>query len=81
VAVAGYFAWRDLLHGAVDGVEEGLGFVGAGHGLVDWAEGWGGGGDGYDEGWGGLMKLRNSLFYLSGSSVLGGISMGSEILN
>ncbi len=32
VPVAGDFAWWDLLHGAVDCVEEGLGFVGAGHG-------------------------------------------------
>ena len=33
VAVAGDPAGRDLLHGAVDGVEEGLGLVGAGHHL------------------------------------------------
>jgi hypothetical protein len=32
VPVAGDFAWWDLLHGAVDCVEEGLGFVGASHG-------------------------------------------------
>lgn len=31
VAVAGDPAGGDLLHGAVDGVEEGLGLVGAGH--------------------------------------------------
>lgn len=30
--VAGDFAVRNLLHGAVDGVEEGCRFVGAGHG-------------------------------------------------
>lgn len=34
VAIAGHFAWRNLLHGAVDCVEEGLCFGRAGHGIL-----------------------------------------------